>query len=89
MRTPPEEPPCESCWPECMEENKQSILAFLKLCRQIKFDTAGRAIDADINAVVLYITTMYSKDKWSKLIENVILLIKRVGIPKYIEEVNK
>jgi hypothetical protein len=72
-----------------MEENRESILAFLKLCRQIKFDTVGRAMDADINAVVLYITTMYNEDKWKELISNVILLIKRVGIPKYIEEVDK
>ena len=89
LREPPEEPPCSVCWPDCLEENKESIFAFLKLCRQIKFDTAGRAMDVDMTAVVLYITSVYDKDKWKLLIGDVVKLIKKVGIPAYIEEVKK
>ena len=72
-----------------MEENRESIIAFLHLCRQIKFDTVGRIMDADMTAVVSYITALYPKDKWEHLIHNVLRLIKKVGIPAYLEEAKK
>jgi len=87
MRTPIEEPPCSACWPDCMPENTEIIYAFLPLYRQIKFDTSGRIMDVDMTAVVSYITSIYPKDKWKKLIREVVKLIRKVGIPAYIEDV--
>jgi hypothetical protein len=89
MRNPPEEPPCAECWPECLPENVEAINIFLYLFRQIKFDPRGRPMDADIKAVIEYITVLYEKSKWEELIANVINLIRKVGIPKYIEEVKE
>lgn len=72
-----------------MKENVETINAFLFLYRQIKFDTAGRIMDADVSSVVSFVTARYEKEKWKELIDKVIFLIRKVGIPKYQEAVDK
>jgi len=46
-------------------------------------------MDADISSVVSFVTARYEKEKWKELIDKVIMLIRKVGIPKYQEAVDK
>jgi len=53
-RTPPGDPPCETCWVELLEENKQAAYIYQIVCGQVRTSFNGErdvVVDLDFNAV--------------------------------------
>jgi hypothetical protein len=88
MRNPPEDPPCAECWPEALPENQEAILVFLPVCRQIAFDPGGRITGPDLSSIVSYIDMVVKENK-KEILQKVLLLMKRVAIPAYVEGIQE
>jgi len=51
-RTPPEEPPCDTCWVELMPENREAADVYM-ICRN-QIITAGMGQILDINLLTVF-----------------------------------
>ena len=71
-----------------MPENIEAITVFLSVSRQIRFDPGGHIAGPDLAAIAPYIDIVVKEDK-EKVMNRVLLLMRKVAIPAYIEGVKE